>query len=146
MQKTEEGNRVAGAARPDEYLICRGALPECCPNKAAANRVQRAQFPVCRRASVLARSPNQGTAAAACLPTPRVMSCFSSSRCCSYTPRGLQSCCLQRDAAMLTTSPMQPHVRITRTGPSASCVTLMYVAPAREFELIPDAGYTAGFS
>jgi hypothetical protein len=47
---------------------------------------------------------------------------------------------LRRDAAMLTTSPMQPHVRITRTGPSASCVTLMYVAPAREFELIPDGG------
>ena len=32
---------------------------------------------------------------------------------------------LHNDAAIPTTSPIIPHVRMTRTGPSPSCVTLM---------------------
>ena len=80
MQKTEEKYRFAGAATPGDCLIHSEALPECCLGKAGAGSLQLEHFADSRKASVLAKSPDQGAISPACLPTPRLMSCLSSSR------------------------------------------------------------------
>ena len=48
-----------------------------------------------------------------------------SPQCFSYTPRGFVPCLIATLAALPTTSPIIPQVFITRTVPSASCVTEM---------------------
>ena len=80
MQKTEEECRFAGATTPDDCLIHSEAPPECCLGKAAAGSLQLEHFHDTWKASALAKSPNQGAISPACLPTPRLMSCLSSSR------------------------------------------------------------------
>jgi hypothetical protein len=78
MHKAQEEWCFAGEARADDNPIHRSALPKCCLGKTAARSLQLARFPVSRRSSVLARSPDQRNFSPACLPTPWLMSCFSS--------------------------------------------------------------------
>src|SRR5438105_4479700 len=69
-------------------------------------------------------------------PTPREISALSSPRCALYTSRGKHASFAHIEAAIPTISPMHPHVRITRTAPSASCDTLMSRPARNKFDTL----------